>query len=516
MSTAELELLTFLSDPDNASVRQLALEHVVGWTQPGLLKERALLIAQPGSLKTPGNSSAVLKGRDGKPLDTIRDLKALCRDQPLSAHHAFSALINLSDSALVARRIADEDFLAFLVQYLADPISLLADLACMLLSNLTKVEAVSSMLLDLQVPARSYYAFHAASASSSSGTSAASAPQPAQLDVPEAEPPSSSSSGPKVAAMRKLLTAFDEGAAVASNKGTADASSLEAMKARVLEVAKEAATSAQAEEDAGQGGASKRPFVARKTNCNFLASVFANATVLPKGREFFITPSPASASSSATAYPVSRIAAYTEHPDLIRRGGVISAIKNILFVKSAHALLLAPPETSSSTPDKVRGAPFPSTRPEPYTSTFAEAIESTDVLDILPSLLLPLISGAELAEVDLEDQESLPTECQLVDEEKERERDPALRLMLVECLLLFCTSLYGRQVLRCRGAYVVVREAHVREKDEKISESIHRLVDLIQRDESDATINDSEGGQVDIGAVDVGEEDDDDMVIEEL
>ncbi|KAE8214603.1 hypothetical protein CF327_g1982 [Tilletia walkeri] len=543
MSAHQIELLTFLSDPLNGRIRQVSLEHVVGWTAQGI-SDRFLLTVPPGSHKLPDGKPVL--GRDGQPLDSIRDLKALCKDQPLAAHNAFSALINLSDSALTARRIADEEFLAFLVQYLVDPVSLLGDLACMLLSNLTKVEAVASLVLDLQVPTTNYYSFQAASSSNNveddmdpqeAAEQAArlmdadpSAPNYEELraeaeayakkikqkfDRAQAQTQKASSDtaaeetakAGKIPAMHKLLTAFDEGATVASGKGTADPSTLEAMRARVLEVAKQ--TSA----DSGnrKQGAS-RPVVVRKTNCNFLASVFANVTVLPKGREYFIRASPASAVQSANAYPVSRISTYTEHPDLIRRGGVISALKNILFVKSAHSLLLAPPPFSTSSPEWIRGAPFPKARPSPYDHL-------TDLeLDVLPWLLLPLISGSELEKVDVEEQESLPTECQLIDAGKERERDPALRMMLIDCLLLLCTSLYGRQVLRCRGAYVVVREAHVREKDEKISESIHRLVDLLQRDESQSTLKDeSDNQQIDVGAEHVEEDgDDDDMVIEEL
>ena len=69
----------------------------------------------------------------------------------------------------------------------------------------------------------------------------------------------------------------------------------------------------------------------------------------------------------------------------------------------------------------------------------------------------------------MEDQESLPESIQFIDEGKKREKDPALRLMLVDCLLLLCTGLYGRECLRYRGAYIVVREAHLREDDEKVS-----------------------------------------------
>lgn len=74
-----------------------------------------------------------------------------------------------------------------------------------------------------------------------------------------------------------------------------------------------------------------------------------------------------------------------------------------------------------------------------------------------------------MSEVDLEDQEALPESCQFIDEDKKREPDPALRLMLVESLLLLCTGLYGRQCLRARGAYVVVRAAHLKETDDKVS-----------------------------------------------
>ena len=170
---------------------------------------------------------------------------------------------------------------------------------------------------------------------------------------------------------------------------------------------------------------------------------------------------------------------YTEHASLIRRGGVISALKNILFMKNKHQLLLAPAEHYAGA--QIAGAPALQERPQ-------------SPLDVLPYILLPLIDGKELSKVDMEDQEALPEACQLVDENKPRERDPALRLMLVECLLLLCTSLYGRQCLRARGTYVVVREAHLAEDREEIAESVVRLVNLLKRDESEATIREGAGG----------------------
>jgi len=109
---SSLELLTFLTDP-NSQVRQVAVSNVVGFTSKQSSR-RNLLIDIHKDLK-----GKQILGRDGTPMDTIRDLKNLCKDQPISAHDAFSSLINLSDSLIVAKRVGDKDFLEFLVSYIA-------------------------------------------------------------------------------------------------------------------------------------------------------------------------------------------------------------------------------------------------------------------------------------------------------------------------------------------------------------------------------------------------------------
>ena len=171
-----------------------------------------------------------------------------------------------------------------------------------------------------------------------------------------------------------------------------------------------------------------------------------------------------------------------------------------------------------------RKPPTPAARAAAPVRPFAGALRATtrppSSVDILPNLLLPLCDGKELAEVDLEDQEELPEECQMLPEDKKRERDPALRLMLVESLLLLCTNVYGRQCLRARGAYVVVRSAHLVEADEKIAESVLRLVNILKRDESAATAkdleDDADATAEDVGAEEPVDSDDEDLQIEEL
>lgn len=196
-------------------------------------------------------------------------------------------------------------------------------------------------------------------------------------------------------------------------------------------------------------------------------------TQLPSGREFFTTPL---AAQDHSTIPAGRLFPYTEHPDLIRRGGCISSLKNILFIKSSHAALIAPPpEGSTLTPPLVRPSSV-----------------STSDLDILPCLLLPLCTGKLFEGLDDEEQDSLPEELQLLEEDKKLEKDSALRSMLVESLLLLGTTLYGRRCMRERGVYVVVRELHKSEIDERIGESVLRLVNILKREESSATLRDEE------------------------
>lgn len=203
--------------------------------------------------------------------------------------------------------------------------------------------------------------------------------------------------------------------------------------------------------------------------------------------------------------PAGRLFPYTEHPDLIRRGGAISSLKNILFIKSVHAALIAPP----SSVDDV-DAPSAVTSTDASSSTLPplrRPVSST--LDVLPSLLLPLCNDSLFSSLDEEEQLSLPDELQFLDdgsaEGKKVERDVALRGMLVESLLLLGTTLYGRRCMRERGVYLVVRELHKNETDERIGESVLRLVNLLKREESAATMADAESE--DAGDGDEGVED---------
>lgn len=178
-----------------------------------------------------------------------------------------------------------------------NPESILADLASMLLSNLTASSAACSAVLSLKISivpeSTQVNGFYATQ--SRCGTSTAPTPYP-------------SGTSQDVLALPLLLDAFSQGAEINES-----------------------------------GDRSKRT---RKGELHFLASVFANLSVVcrpsvieppylitasqaPAGRNFFLEPQPIDSlkTESDLEYPLAKIVPFTEHKDKIRRGGVTSTIK---------------------------------------------------------------------------------------------------------------------------------------------------------------------------------------------
>lgn len=378
-----------------------------------------------------------------KETDIIRDLKLLCRDQLAVAHDAFRALVNLSDSPLLVPFLSEPAFLAFLVSYILNADSIVADLASMLLSNLTASSSPCAALLALKVPILKTPSSPSRLFPTLSRSGTCSTPVP----YPPGEPQD-------IPALPLLIDAFVEGALI----------------------------------DPSGDRASRK----RKGDLHFLASVFANISTSPAGRTFFVTPRPTDPlnPSSINEYPLAKIIAFTEHKDTIRRGGVASTLKNCAFSSQAHRAILSPDIEAVVVPPSTLSAPG---------------------IDALPYILLPLAGSEEL---DLEDQEKLPSALQFLPSTKKREADSVLRKTHVETLLLLCTTRWGRDYLRNHGVYEIVRGAHMEETVDVVSEHIERLVQLLKGDEGVETVDESDlvrvGGQEDDG------DDDDDNKIEEV
>ncbi|OXG43804.1 cytoplasmic protein [Cryptococcus neoformans] len=434
------ELFQFLDSP-NPSARHLALQNLIGHTPKNSTNRNIFIPSSFAGNITSGSGLVPNKRKDGSDEDEIKikalkDLTYLCMDQAPIAHDALSALINLSDNPVVARHIVDKEFLVWLVSYTANTTSPLSPLTSMLLSNITSHPSLIPNLANLTIPIiplpkSTHYPPYFLPASGSASSTIHPDFRDPTIGLANAE--AGQEPEREIEAVRALVQAFEDGASDGVKEGTGK----------------------------------------RKGDCNFLASVFANISMAPVTRQLLLTPrppfpQPAEATPSEDDEPLlSKIVVYTGHPDTIRRGGALGCIKNCAMDRASMSWLLASEE------DRVR---LPS-----------DPTRMIKGVDVLPWVLAPLM-GSE--EYDIDEMDKLPPTLQFLPPEKERERDPVLRMMCVEILLLLATTFTGREALRNRGVYYVVREHHKVETDQQIKDSIERLVGLLQRDESRDTKQD--------------------------
>ncbi len=78
----------------------------------------------------------------------------------------------------------------------------------------------------------------------------------------------------------------------------------------------------------------------------------------------------------------------------------------------------------------------------------------------------------------------MPDELQFLEPSKERESDAVLRRELLHTLLLLTTTREGREIMRQRKVYPIIREMHLAESNEECDAVAHDLVQMLIRDES--------------------------------
>lgn len=82
-----------------------------------------------------------------------------------------------------------------------------------------------------------------------------------------------------------------------------------------------------------------------------------------------------------------------------------------------------------------------------------------------------------------EDTEGMLDELQLLEPDKEREKDFGIMKAHLETLLLLSTTVEGREVLRRVKVYPIIRECHLHTDDEEVQEACDRVVQIIMRKE---------------------------------
>eukprot|EP00771_Trimastix_marina_P000803 gnl/Trimastix_PCT/1832.p1 GENE.gnl/Trimastix_PCT/1832~~gnl/Trimastix_PCT/1832.p1 ORF type:complete len:377 (+),score=125.48 gnl/Trimastix_PCT/1832:29-1132(+) len=142
-------------------------------------------------------------------------------------------------------------------------------------------------------------------------------------------------------------------------------------------------------------------------------------------------------------------------PDLIRRGGAVGTLKNILMHPSTHPTLirLAGQRDDASLPLALV---TPLTGPGEYREEETAAMH--------PSLLA-------LTQI----------------ENRPRESDAKIRELLLEALTLFASTRQGREQMRAVGVYPLIREYDLTETEENLHDNTQKLVDFLARDEAQGT-----------------------------
>jgi len=176
---------------------------------------------------------------------------------------------------------------------------------------------------------------------------------------------------------------------------------------------------------------------------DYLGPLLSNLTQLPEARKYLL---------DREQVVFQRLLPFTEYQDsLVRRGGVVGAIKNCCFDTDAHSWLLG------------------------------------DDVDLAPRLLLPL-TGPE--QFDDEDMEQLAADLQYMDDNKSREPDVDIRKMLLEALTQLCATRASRETVRSKGAYLILREYHKWEKHEETLNIIEHLVNILIQTEEEIGVDD--------------------------
>ncbi|EDV29347.1 uncharacterized protein TRIADDRAFT_19950 [Trichoplax adhaerens] len=174
-----------------------------------------------------------------------------------------------------------------------------------------------------------------------------------------------------------------------------------------------------------------------------VAAILANVTQVQAARRWIL---------DKDKLIIQKCLPYTQYYDnAIRRRGLIAVIKNCCFESDCNEWLLG------------------------------------EEIDILPHLLLPLAGPEELKQ---EETDRLPLDLQYLGEDKVREPEADLRIMLIESLMQLCATKPCRMYIREKMAYAILRELHQWDKNEDVLSTCEKLIQILIGDEPEAGMED--------------------------
>jgi len=169
-----------------------------------------------------------------------------------------------------------------------------------------------------------------------------------------------------------------------------------------------------------------------KDHYSWIGSILNNVTQIEEGRKLIM---------DRTRNMFVSLLSYIQHHNKVRQRGVLGMIRNCLFDSCYHPWALG------------------------------------DEVDILSKLLMPL-RGPE--KYDDEDAIRLPVSLRNVSSEKKREEDLESRSMIVDTLLLLASTTLGRELMRKKNIYIIIRDYDNIEENETINENLYSLVILLK------------------------------------
>lgn len=101
-------------------------------------------------------------------------------------------------------------------------------------------------------------------------------------------------------------------------------------------------------------------------------------------------------------------------------------------------------------------------------------------------MIYPLAGPEELAKQEMD---QLPLDLQYLPSDKRRESNPELRQLLLEAILLLCSTRATRLIVRGANIYFLLREYFHWEMVPRVSQTAHNLIDILIKTEAEINVD---------------------------